>query len=70
MYNRDVRDGKIVVCINNKPIPQFCNGEDNHLLIIGDKYTVDKEVKHTWFSTFTLKEFPGKTFNSVLFVEA
>ena len=63
------RDGKQVVCINNKPLGILAHDEDNSVLTIGKTYTIEKEDRHSWFSVFRLKEIPGKTFNSVLFTE-
>lgn len=46
--------------------PYVC---DYKLLKIGKKYTVTNVDVYGFYTMITLKEFPGKRFNSVLFTE-
>lgn len=43
--------------------------EHNHLLEVGKTYSLEDVDVHGWHTEVYLKEFPGKSFNSVLFVE-
>ena len=69
--NLNIFNGSIrpVICVSNKDIGWWTCKENAPLLTVGKIYTlVDIEV-HDWHSLVTLKEFPDKQFNSVLFKE-
>lgn len=58
-----------VVCVDNNVQSTFPGFENEGMLTVGEKYTaIDVEV-HSWHTLVTLREFPGKQFNSVLFDE-
>jgi len=38
-------------------------------LTVGETYTVDYAIIHSWFTDVYLKEFPGVAFNSVMFAD-
>lgn len=59
-----------VVCVANDVQSTFPGFEDNTLLTVGKKYTVIDVEVHSWHTLVTLREFPNKRFNSVLFEEA
>ncbi len=58
-----------IVCVENNIQSTFPGYEDQHELTIGDMYTVIDVEIHSWHTLITLKEFPDKQFNSVLFEE-
>lgn len=58
-----------VVCVENDIDSTFPGFEDNTLLTVGQKYTVIDVEVHSWHTLVTLREFPNKRFNSVLFAE-
>lgn len=58
-----------VVCIDNDVQSTFPGFENESLLTVGEKYTVIDVEVHSWHTLVTLREFPDKQFNSVLFEE-
>lgn len=58
-----------VVCVENAIESTFPGFEHNALLTVGQKYTVIDVEVHSWHTLVTLREFPDKQFNSVLFEE-
>lgn len=58
-----------VFCISNADNDVFDCDENSPLLTVGEKYTVIDVEVHSWHSLVTLKEFPDRQFNSVLFEE-
>ena len=59
---------RIVKCVEKYDTsPYSC---DYELLEIGKKYTVTNVDMFAYYTMITLKEFPGKRFNSVLFAES
>lgn len=59
---------RIIKCVRKYDTsPYSC---DYELLEIGKKYTVTDVDVHGWYTMITLKEFPCKRFNSVLFEES
>ena len=58
-----------VVCVSNDMLGMFPGFDDAPLLTVGEKYTVTDVEVDAWYTLVTLKEFPGKEFNSVLFEE-
>ena len=59
---------RIVKCVEKYDTsPYSC---DYELLEIGKKYTVTNVDVFAYHTMITLKEFPGKEFNSVLFAES
>ena len=59
---------RIVKCVRKYDTsPYSC---DYELLEVGKKYTVTGVDVQGWYTMITLKEFPGKRFNSVLFAES
>lgn len=59
-----------VVCVGNDDRSSTFPGfEDAPLLTVGEKYTVIDVEVHSWHTLVTLREFPDKQFNSVLFEE-
>lgn len=65
----DISDcsARAVKCIDKYDTsPYSC---DYELLEIGKEYTVTNVDVYGWCTMITLKEFPGKRFNSVLFTE-
>ena len=58
-----------VVCVFNRVQSTFPGFESESLLTVGAKYTVIDVEVHRWYTLITLKEFPDKQFNSVLFEE-
>lgn len=65
IFNSSERIIKCVRKYDTSPYP--C---DYELLEIGKKYTVTDVDVHGWYTMITLKEFPCKRFNSVLFEES
>ena len=59
---------RIVKCVEKYDTPPYSC--DYELLEIGKLYTVTNVDVHSWHTMITLKEFPGKEFNSVLFAES
>lgn len=59
---------RIVKCVEKHDTTPFSC--DYELLEVGKKYTVTDVDVHSWHTMITLKEFPGKRFNSVLFAES
>jgi len=58
-----------VVCVSNDVGSTFPGFDKEHLLTVGEKYTVIDVEVHSWHTLVTLKEFPNEQFNSVLFEE-
>ena len=60
--------GEKVRCINNADAGgmKAC-GYNSPLLEIGREYTLTGRETHSWYTLFSLAEFPGKQFNSVDF---
>lgn len=59
---------RIVKCVKKYDTsPYSC---DYELLEVGKKYTVTDVDRYSWHTMITLKEFPDKKFNSVLFAES
>lgn len=58
-----------VVCVRNDKDGMMVSSENHHLLEVGAEYTVTSVEVHAWYTVVWLKEFPGKTFNSVVFEE-
>ena len=66
IYNSSERK---VLCICNDEDGMMVSSHNHHLLEIGKEYTVADVEVHSWHTLVWLKEFPGKTFNSVIFNE-
>lgn len=66
----DIFDGseRIVKCVRKYDTSPYSG--DYELLEVGKKYTVTNVDLHSCYTMITLKEFPGKRFNSVLFEES
>ena len=62
-------ESRKVVCTRNGDDDSLVANTYNHLLEVGKTYTVEDVEIHSWHTIVYLKEFPGKTFNSVLFNE-
>lgn len=60
------KERKVVCTKKYGTSPYSCSYE---LLEIGKEYTVTNVDVDSWCTYITLKEFPGKRFNSVLFGE-
>ena len=58
-----------VRCIRNDKDGMMVSSDNHHLLEVGKEYTLTNTEVHPWYTVITLKEFPGKTFNSVVFNE-
>lgn len=58
-----------IVCVDNDVDSTFPGFEHEHVLTVGQKYTVIDVEVHSWHTLVTLREFPDKQFNSVLFEE-
>lgn len=58
-----------VLCIRNDKNGMMVSSGNHHLLEVGKEYNVVGVEAHPWYTLVTLKEFPGKTFNSVVFNE-
>lgn len=59
---------RIVKCVRKYDTSPYSG--DYELLEVGKKYTVTDVDVYSWHTMITLKEFPGKRFNSVLFEES
>lgn len=59
---------RIVKCVKKYDTPPHSGNYE--LLEVGKKYTVTDVDVYSWYTMITLKEFPGKRFNSVLFAES
>lgn len=58
---------RIIKCVGKYDTsPYSC---DYEFLEVGKEYTVVGVDRYSWHTMITLKEFPGKRFNSVLFAE-
>lgn len=66
IWNNEPRN---VLCVRNGEDDCWVASENNHLLKIGKKYTVEYVEVHSWHTIVFLKEFPNVEFNSVLFNE-
>ena len=66
----DIFDGseRIVKCVRKYDTSPYSG--DYELLEIAGKYTVTNVDLHGCYTIISLKEFPGKRFNSVLFEES
>lgn len=58
-----------VLCTRNDEDGMMVSSENNHLLEVGKEYNVVGVEVLPWHTLVYLKEFPGKTFNSVVFEE-
>lgn len=58
-----------VLCVRNDKDAMMVGSHNHHLLEIGKEYTVEDIEVHAWHTLVFLKEFPGKSFNSVIFRE-
>lgn len=55
---------------NNKERRVICVSNHNEpTLTVGEQYAVIDVEVHSWYTLVTLREFPGRQFNSVLFKE-
>lgn len=66
IWDSDVRKIK---CINNEGSSMMSCRENNHLLTVGEEYTVIDIENYSWYTLIRLEEIPGVQFNSVLFEE-
>ena len=58
-----------VLCVRNDSDAMMVSSENHYLLEVGKEYTVSNVEVHLWYTLVSLKEFPDKTFNSVVFEE-
>ena len=67
----DIRNNneRKVLCIDNYEHGMMASSYNHHLLEVGKEYTVVDVEVHPWHTLVFLKEFPGKSFNSVVFEE-
>lgn len=66
IFNNEER---LVVCVSNEDGSTLWCKENASLLTVGQTYTVIDVDVHSWHTLVTLREFPDKEFNSVLFEE-
>lgn len=66
IFNSETRK---VICTDNDPRGMFPGSEIAALLTVGKVYTVVDVEVHSWHTLVTLKEFPGRQFNSAHFEE-
>lgn len=67
----DIRNRKErkVVCISKAKDGMMVSSYNHYLLEVGKEYTVVDVEVHAWYTILRLKEFPDKTFNSVVFAD-
>lgn len=67
----DIRNGtkRKVRCVRNHDDGWWACRNNAHLLTVGEIYNMAFLDVHNWYSEVYLEEFPGKTFNSILFEE-
>ena len=58
-----------ILCIRNDENGLIVASENHHLLKVGKEYTISDVEVHSWYTLVSLKEFPNKQFNSVIFEE-
>lgn len=58
-----------VLCVKNDEDGMMVSNYNHHLLEVGKEYTVESVEVHSWHTLVYLKEFSGKSFNSVAFEE-
>lgn len=58
-----------LICVDNYDGGWWACRKNAPLLTVGETYNMTFIEVHSWYSEVYLAEFPGKTFNSVLFEE-
>ena len=66
IWNHEERN---IVCVSKAQHELMVSSENHLLLEVKGIYTVNNVQIYPWYTLVSLKEFPGKTFNSVIFDE-